>query len=367
MSSTKLNLALVFGGRSGEHDVSLMSARSVLSAIDASKYQVWQIGITREGNWVTGERTLEAFESKSFDKVQPAIVLQEGKTVNLYALNEGLLQKVSTIDVFFPILHGTYGEDGTIQGYFEMLNATCVGCGVLASSLGMDKGLTKDVVSKQGIAVLDYKVFTRHAIENTLEKVAKTSEEISDYPLFIKPANSGSSVGISKAKNRQELLAGLTHAAKYDLRVLVERGLNAREIEVSVLGNENPIVSVPGEVIPGDEFYSYEDKYIDGVAQTFIPANLQPNTTSQIQAIALQVYKALDCAGMARVDFLIDRVTNEIFFSEINTIPGFTPISMYPKLLNHDGLAYSELIDRLIALALERKADKDKTLRSAKG
>lgn len=366
MNSKRLNLAIVFGGRSGEHDVSLMSARSVLGAIDTDKYQVWQIGITREGDWLTGDDTLASFEKHHVDKLHSAILLKEGKTLTLSALKAGQLEKVSDIDVIFPILHGTYGEDGTIQGYFEMLDVAYVGAGVLGSSLAMDKGLTKDVLLNKDFPVLAYDVFTRKAIESDIEAVAEASEKIADYPLFVKPANLGSSVGISKAKNREELLEGLRLAAKYDRRVLVERGIDAREIEVSVLGNENPIVSVPGEVIPGDEFYSYDDKYIDGVAQTLIPADLRPATIKEIQATALQVYQALDCAGLARVDFLIDRDTNDVFFSEINTLPGFTPISMYPKLLSHDGIAYSDLIDRLIALAMERKADKDKTLRSVK-
>lgn len=366
MKSTKLNLAIVFGGRSGEHDVSLMSARSVLSAIDTEKYQVWQIGITREGDWLTGKNALAAFESQAFNLLHPAVLLKFGKKLGLNALIKGQLEKISEIDIVFPILHGTYGEDGTIQGYFEMLDVAYVGAGVLGSSLAMDKGMTKDIMLDKDIPILAYDVFTRQAIENDIETVAQLSEQISSYPLFVKPANLGSSVGISKAKNRKELIDGLQLAAKYDRRVLVERGINAREIEVSVLGNESPIASVPGEVIPGDEFYSYDDKYIDGIAQTIIPANLEANTIEEIQNAALQVYQALDCAGMARVDFLLDRDTQEIFFSEINTIPGFTPISMYAKLLGHDGISYAELIDRLIDLAMERKADKDNTLRSAK-
>ncbi len=366
MKSTKLNLAVVFGGRSGEHEVSLMSARSVISAINQDKYQVWQIGISHSGDWFTGEDTISDFENQKFDHLHPALLLKEGKTLNLHALKDGQLAKVSEIDVIFPILHGTYGEDGTIQGYFEMLDVAYVGAGVLGSSLAMDKGLTKDVLLNKDFSVLPYGVFTRTAIENNIEAVTETAEKISDYPLFVKPANLGSSVGIRKAKNRAELLDGLRLAAKYDRRVLVERGINAREIEVSVLGNETPMASIPGEIIPGDEFYSYDDKYIDGVAQTLIPADLSPAIMDTIQDISVQVFKALDCAGLARVDFLIDRDTNEIFFSEINTMPGFTPISMYAKLLGHDGISYSDLIDRLIALALERKADKDKTLRSAK-
>ena len=364
MSSKRLNLALIFGGRSGEHEISVMSARSVLQAIDTDKYQVWQIGITREGHWLTGENTLQAFENKSCESLKQVVLMQIDEKTVLHQLVDGNLQKISAIDVFFPILHGTYGEDGTIQGYFEMLDVAYVGAGLLSSSVGMDKGICKDLVANLGVPVLEYKIFNRQKIEVDLEATALEAEKIAPYPLFVKPANLGSSVGISKAKNRQELIKGLEIAAKYDRRVLVERGINAREIEVSVLGNTNPIVSTPGEIIPGDEFYSYDDKYIDGIARTFVPADLSDAMTQRVQEIALQVYQGIDCAGMARVDFLIDKQTEEIFFSEINTIPGFTPISMFPKLLAHGGITYPELIDRLIALALERKADRDKTIRS---
>lgn len=364
MNSKPLNLALVFGGRSGEHDVSVMSARSVLQAIDHEKYQILQIGITRQGDWLTGEHTLAAFENETYTGLNQAILIKEGNELFLSQVLDGKLQKISPIDVFFPILHGTFGEDGTIQGYFEMLDVAYVGAGVLGSSLAMDKGICKDLSTKLNIPVLEYQVFSRHAIQNDIDTTATEAEKLASYPLFVKPANLGSSVGISKAKNRPQLIEGLQLAAKYDRRVIVERGINAREIEVSVLGNENLIVSTPGEVIPGDEFYSYDDKYIDGVAQTRVPADLPEATLKHIQAIALQVYKAIDCAGMARVDFLIDKNSGELFFSEINTIPGFTPISMFPKLLAHDGISYPDLIDRLIDLALERKADRDNTRRS---
>ena len=366
MNSKRLNLILIFGGRSGEHDVSVMSARSVLAAIDQEKYQLWQIGITRDGDWLTGKNPLVAFENKDFSSLSPAIITKEGNKTSLSCLNNGALQKISDIDVIFPILHGTFGEDGTIQGYFEMLDVAYVGAGVLGSSLAMDKGMCKDILRALDFPVLEYQVFNRHLIETEIETVASQAETIAKYPLFIKPANLGSSVGISKAKNREQLLNGLKLAAQYDRRILVERGIDAREIEVSVLGNNNPIVSVPGEVIPGDEFYSYADKYFDGIAKTLVPADLSESTIKRIQNIALQVYQATDCAGMARVDFLVDKHSGEVFFSEINTIPGFTPISMFPKLLAHSGISYPELIDRLIDLALQRKADRDKTLRRPK-
>lgn len=365
MSSKRLNLLLVFGGRSGEHDVSVMSSRSVLQAIDTKKYQVWQIGITRQGEWLTGNDPINAFENESYEDLNPAVLMNKGNALTLMQVKDETLHAITEIDVIFPVLHGTFGEDGTIQGYFEMLDVAYVGAGVLGSSLGMDKGMCKDLMSHLDIPVLEYKVFTRQAIATDIETTVLKAEKIAPYPLFVKPANLGSSVGISKAKNRQDLYKALELAARYDRRIIVERGINAREIEISVLGNENPIVSSPGEVIPGDEFYSYDDKYIDGVAKTMVPADLSEATTQRVQAIALQVYKSVDCAGMARVDFLIDKQTEELFFSEINTIPGFTPISMFPKLFAHDGISYPELIDRLIDLALERKADRDHTLRSA--
>lgn len=364
MSSNRLNLALIFGGRSGEHDVSLMSARSVMNAIDKTRYQVWQIGINRHGDWLTGDDTLEAFENQAFERLNTALFIKEDKGLTLYTRVDGALQKLSEIEVIFPILHGTFGEDGTIQGYFEILNVAYIGAGVLGSSLAMDKGICKDLLSKMDIPLLDYKVFTRNTIVSDIESVMDKAEKIASYPLFVKPANLGSSVGISKAKNRAELHNALNLAAQYDRRILVERGIDAREIEISLLGNENPIVSVPGEVIPGDEFYSYNDKYLDGIAQTVIPADLPKEQIEHIQEIALKVYKAVDCAGMARADFLIDRQSGEVFFSEINTIPGFTPISMFTKLFRHDGITYPELINQLISLALERKADRELTLRS---
>ena len=362
--STKLNLVLIFGGKSGEHDVSLMSARSVLKAVDREKYNVFQVGITRQGRWTYGTNTLDNFEQGTQDSLNDALITTKVERPALYEVVEGTLQKITQIDVVFPILHGTFGEDGTIQGLFEIQNCAYVGAGVLASSLAMDKSLCKDVIAAAGIPVLEYKTFNRKQIETNLAEVVKEAEQISPYPLFVKPANLGSSVGISKAKNHLELEEALRFAALYDRRILVERGIEAREIELSVLGNEDPIVSHPGEIIPGAEFYTYQDKYLSGDPKVAIPAPLPLELQAKIQTWAIQAFKAIDGAGLSRVDFLLDKKDGKVYFNEINTMPGFTQISMFSKLLAHDGLAYKQLIDRLIELAMDRKAEQAITIRS---
>jgi D-alanine-D-alanine ligase len=273
-----------------------------------------------------------------------------------------LLSHLSSVDVVFPVLHGTFGEDGTIQGLLELANIAYVGSGVVASAVGMDKGIFKDVMRAHNIPVVDWKVFTRQEVENSLDETIAESESIAPYPLFVKPANLGSSVGVSKCHNRQELLLGLKDASRYDRRILVERGVNAREIEVSVLGNEEVEASIPGEIIPADEFYSYDAKYHDDRSQLLIPAPLEPQLAEYARSLAIRTFKAIDGAGMARVDMLLDKNSGELFVNEINTIPGFTRISMYPKLWNAVGVSYPELVDRLIELALARKAEKARNL-----
>lgn len=361
--STKLNLVLIFGGKSGEHAVSLMSARSVLNALDPEKYEVFQVGITREGRWTYAENTLEVFENKQSESLTEAFILARNETPYLYKLVDDQLQEVTRIDIVFPILHGTFGEDGTIQGLFEIQNCAYVGAGVLASSVAMDKALCKDVVAEAGIPVLPYGVFSRQQIENDLSAITDLVEEISAYPVFVKPANLGSSVGISKAKNRLQLQEALVLAARFDRRILVERGIQAREIEISVLGNEDIVISQPGEILPGDEFYTYKDKYHSGDPETAIPAPLPDQISEQLRTWAVQIFRAIDGAGLARVDFLMDKNSGEAWFNEINTMPGFTPISMYSKLLAYSGMEYKQLVDRLIELGLERKADQRRTLR----
>jgi len=363
MTNTKLKLGIIFGGRSGEHAVSLMSATSVRAVLDPSKYEVFEIGITQEGAWLTGSDALQAFKEGKLETLQKALLLNQGSQVGLYSRQGGQLSLISPLDVVFPVLHGTFGEDGTIQGYFEMLDLAYVGAGVLASAVGMDKAVCKHVVHDAGVPVLEYAVFTRGEIHTNLDQVVQKAEKVAPYPLFVKPVNLGSSVGISKAQNRVELQAALQKAARFDRRVLVERGLDAREIEISVLGNENPQVSVPGEIIPKDIFYTYVDKYHHGDPEVLIPAPFDQVMTDRIQRYALRAYQAIDGAGLARVDFLVDKPTGELYFSEINTMPGFTSISMYPKLWEASGLSYPALVDRLIELALERKADQDQTIR----
>ncbi|MEW6717384.1 MAG: D-alanine--D-alanine ligase family protein [Chloroflexota bacterium] len=366
-SKEKIRVGVLFGGRSGEHAVSLMSARSVLQQLDAEKYDITQIGLTLEGKWLVGEDVLEAFVSGKTGHLSSATLLPDPSRSGLRLLRQDagheILETLTELDVVFPVLHGPYGEDGTLQGLLDMADVAYVGAGVLGSSLGMDKGVFKDVMRANGIPVVDYLVVLRSELEADLEEVVGRAEEVAPYPLFTKPANLGSSVAVSKCQSRSDLVEGLMEAALYDRRILVERGVDAREIEVSVLGNDCPIASIPGEIIPAAEFYSYEAKYHDSRSQLIIPAPLSEELIEEFREVAIRAYRAVDCAGMARVDFLLDRHTDKVFLSELNTIPGFTQISMYPKLWEASGIPYRELLDRLIELALERKAERDRTVR----
>jgi D-alanine-D-alanine ligase len=359
----KLHVAVLFGGRSGEHEVSLMSARSVLSVLDPAKYEVSQVGITHEGTWLTGTDVLEKFENDKIEGLISVLVSPDPSERGIYIM-EGIsgLKKWSDIDVYFPVLHGTFGEDGTLQGLFELADVAYVGAGVVGSSVGMDKGVFKDVMIANHIPVVDMMVILRAEIENDMVSVIERAEKVGEYPLFTKPANLGSSVGVTKCSNRSDLQEGLMEAALFDRRILVQKGVkNAHEIEVSVLGNDEPVASVCGEVLPSREFYSYESKYIDGTSGLLIPAPLPDEISECIREYAVRAYKAIDCAGMARVDFFVERDTNRIYLNELNSIPGFTKISMYPKLWEASGLSYQKLVDRLIELAMERKADRDHT------
>jgi D-alanine-D-alanine ligase len=357
----KLKLGIIYGGRSGEHEVSLMSARSVLSVIDRDKYEVVEIGITRQGQWLVGEDLWTKLKEEKYDQLKQAIFLPSPQKPGIYAREGDRMVLVSTLDVVFPVMHGTYSEDGTLQGLFELADIAYVGAGVLGSSVCMDKGLFKDVMIANEIPTLPYKVFNRHMIENDIETCLELAESISDYPLFSKPANLGSSVGVNKCISRADLIEGMFDSAQYDRRVVVEKGIHqAREIEVSILGNEYPTASIPGEIVPKDIFYTYKEKYINDTAELLIPADIPQETISQVQLLALKAYKATDCAGMARVDFLIDPKTDELYLNEINTIPGFTKISMYPKLWEASDLPYPQLIEKLIDFALERKSQRDR-------
>jgi len=365
--SEKLRVGLIFGGRSGEHEISLRSARSVVAALDPEKYEVTQIGITHEGVWLIGEDVLDALVQAGEKGLTPAALLPVPTRNELYEIRPSqwgeAFSLITPLDVVFPVLHGTFGEDGTIQGLFEMADLAYVGSNVVGSSVGMDKGIFKDVMKSNQVPVLEYVIVLRDEIEKQIQTVIAKAEELAPYPLFVKPANLGSSVGVSKCRNRSDLYEGLLDAARYDRRVLVERGVNAREIEVSVLGNDDPQASTVGEIIPSADFYSYEAKYLDDRSQLLIPAPLSAEMTELVQSLAIRSFKAVDAAGLARVDFLLDRDSGMLFLNEINTMPGFTSISMYPKLWAASGISYSELVDRLIELALERKAERDRTVR----
>lgn len=363
----KLRVAVLFGGRSGEHDVSLMSARSVLSVLDAERYEVTQVGITLDGNWLTGPNALDTFEKGNSQDLERVVPPTEPAHQSLYVTRSTKigekLETLTGVDVFFPVLHGPFGEDGTLQGLFELADVAYVGAGVVGSSVGMDKGVFKDVMRAHGIPIVESMLVLRAELEKDINAVIEKAErELGGYPLFAKPANLGSSVGISKCNSRSDLSEGLMEAARYDRRLVIEGGVtNGREIEVSVLGNEDPQTSVCGEVLPSREFYSYESKYVDGTSGLVIPAQLPAGVSDQIRDYAVRAYKAVDCAGMARADFFVEKDTNKIFLNELNTIPGFTSISMYPKLWQASGLSHAQLVDRLIELALERKAQRDHT------
>ncbi|MGB9775413.1 MAG: D-alanine--D-alanine ligase family protein [Anaerolineae bacterium] len=362
----KIRVGVLFGGRSGEHEISLISARSVMSVMDPEKYEVVPIGITKEGRWLASGDPMAALAQGDERLSRPAALLGDPThrgVVSLKELEPHLARALlAELDVVFPVLHGPYGEDGTVQGLLDLAGIPYVGAGVAASALGMDKVLCKDVMRAHGLPVVRYIVVKRREWERDPEAVLNRVEAELGYPVFTKPANLGSSVGVNKCRDRKELARGLTDAAQYDRKLLVEAAVpRAREIEVSVLGNDDPIASVPGEIIPSREFYSYAAKYLDDgerASKLLIPAPLPEEMAQRARDLAVRAYLAVDCAGMARVDFLLSQETGELYISELNTIPGFTAISMYPKLWEASGIPYPELIDRLIQLALERHADR---------
>lgn len=351
--SEKLNVAVVFGGKSGEHEVSLMSATNVINAMDKDKYNISMIGITRQGKWMAYKGDVSKIIDSSWEKEAEGLDREETVDLMFHRFFNNSAGK--RIDVVFPVLHGPNGEDGTIQGLFEMLDLPYVGCGVMASALGMDKALSKQLFKDAGLNVGNYSVVLKRDIEKDINYVTNLLEDRFDYPVFIKPANMGSSVGITKAHDRDELVSGLKEACKYDRKILIEENINNREIECSVLGNNDPVASGVGEIIPCNEFYDYTAKYFDDDKSVLIiPAELSESKAQEIREAAVKAYKSLDCSGMARVDFLLDKETEKVYINELNTIPGFTRISMYPKLWDAAGLSYGKLIDRLIELAIER-------------
>ncbi|MGV8980018.1 D-alanine--D-alanine ligase family protein [Clostridium sp.] len=339
----KKKIAVLFGGQSTEHEVSRVSATSVLKNIDITKYDLYPIGITRDGLWFEYNGKVDNIERGEWEKDQFFKVPQGQKI---------LFNK--EVDVVFPVLHGLFGEDGTIQGMCKLLNVPCVGPGVMSSAICMDKVYTKYLLENFNIKQADYVVINAHEYVENKDILIEKIEKKLGYAVFIKPSNSGSSVGITKAHNREELIIGVEEALKYDRKILVEKAINAREIEVAVLGNDFPEASVPGEVIPAKEFYDYEAKYKSEASKLLIPAALSEAKLEEIKEEAIKIYKILDCAGMARVDFLVDKETEEVYLNEVNTIPGFTKISMYPKMWQATGKNFGVLIDELIELAIER-------------
>lgn len=363
----KIRVGVIFGGRSGEHEVSLNSARSVMAALDPAKYEVTPIGIDKNGRWLTGD--VMAALAQGAATSQPATLLPDPHSTTLLRLDESetqptTLAAVTQLDVIFPVLHGPYGEDGTVQGLLELANLPYVGAGVVGSAVGMDKAIFKHVMAANGLPVLPWLLVTSREWRERPSAVLDAVEAKVTYPVFTKPANLGSSVGISKCASRRELEAGMAEAARYDRRIIIEQGIDARELEVSVLGNDAPVASVVGEIKPRRAFYDYVAKYLaapgsEDDSELIIPAELTPQQAADVQTLAVRAYRAIDCAGLGRVDLLLHKATGELFINEINTIPGFTQISMYPKLWEASGVPYSELLDRLIALAIERHEEKE--------
>ncbi len=356
MSRTRV--LLLFGGRSAEHEVSVVSARSVYAAIDRERYDVVLAGIDQQGRWYFGGKNSESLLSTTTvepDKQVPARLSTAGTSL---VSEDGDDLPDSEFDVVFPLLHGPYGEDGTVQGLLELAGLAYVGAGVAASAVGMDKALARAIFAASGLPQTQYSVIARSDWRRAQVPVLERLEGEHDYPLFVKPANLGSSVGISKVHDRQELQAGLELASQYDTKLIVERSVeNARELECAVLGNEYPKASGVGEIIPGAEFYDYTTKYIDDQSELVIPAELEKSESEAIQELAIRTFKAIDCSGLARVDFFM-RPDGSVLVNEINTMPGFTPISMYPKLWAAAGVAYGDLVDRLIQFGLERHLDR---------
>ena len=354
----RLRIGILFGGRSGEHEVSLASAASVIRGLDPDKYEAVPIGITKEGHWLVGA---------SAQKMLPD-VLKGGQRVMMTAdPTDAALVRLDgsgggqRIDVVFPVMHGTFGEDGTIQGLLDLAGLPFVGAGVLGSAIGMDKDVAKRLLQVAKIPVVPWITVHRHDWESKPHALQTAIEAQFEYPVFVKPATLGSSVGMTKVHSREELAPALNLACEFAMKILVEESVTAREIEVSVLGNHNPQASVPGEIVPHREFYDYAAKYLEEGTQLLIPADLKPPQVKKFQNYAVDAFRALELSGMARVDFFLQKNGSKIYLNEVNTIPGFTSISMYPKLWEASGIPFRELIDKLIELALEQHAEKART------
>lgn len=366
MIEKKLRVGVIFGSRSCEYDVSLNSATSVIENLDTNKYEVVPLAITREGTWLLGTKPaeLQAIEEnkskpESLTQSQAVALIGDPNVRHLLALESGKQVDIEPLDVIFPVLHGPYGEDGTIQGLLEMADIPYVGCGVLGSAIGMDKEITKKLFQCVGIPIIDYLVYRRHEWEQSPEMVMSAVEQQIGYPCIVKPVNMGSSVGVSKASDREALNLAMTTAALYDRKIIIERCLNIREISCAVLGNDEPISSLVGEyVTEEDTFLDFEGKYIHPSFHFDVPANISQELAQEIRQKSLLAYRTLDLSGLARVDFFLDRNSQRLYINEVNTLPGFTTASVYPKMWIASGLSYPHLLDRLIELALERYQDR---------
>ena len=349
----KLRVGVIYGGRSGEHEVSVASAASIFRHLDSARYEALPIRIDKSGRWTLGGKVPEA--------ISAAAVLEQGKSEALQPVAPSTAIAETGLDVVFPVLHGPFGEDGTVQGLLELANVPYVGAGVLGSAAGMDKAVMKTLFTAHGLPIVKHLTILR---PDWVRRTAAVSEQVREtlgYPVFVKPANLGSSVGISKAKSSPDLAGAVALALEFDRKVVIEAAVaDAREIECAVLGNDDPRASIVGEIVPAGEFYDYAAKYLDDTSQLLIPAPLDAATAARIQQLAIAAFQAAEGAGMARVDFLVGRKSGDVYVNEVNTIPGFTTISMYPKLWDASGLPYPALLDRLIALALERHAEKQR-------
>ena len=351
---SKKTVAVIFGGQSSEHEVSRVSAMLMLNSLNKEKYQVLPVGITKKGEWLVYNGPVEHVKTGEWEKYGTPVSLSPDATKKCFLKIVNGSVKEIPVDVVIPVLHGAWGEDGTIQGLLEMAQIPYVGCGVLASAVSMDKVFTKMIAKSARIPQAKYLWVHKYDLEKKREKIMDQVEKKLGYPCFVKPSNAGSSVGISKAKNREQLSTALDFAAGYDRKVIVEEAIDAREFECAVLGNEEPIVSGVGEVLAAAEFYDYDAKYNNSDSRTVIPAEVEQEKVEEMRRIAKKIFRAVDGSGLARVDFFVDKKTGKVLFNELNTMPGFTPISMYPMLWKHAGMTETELMDRFIQLALTR-------------
>ena len=350
----KKTVAVIFGGQSSEHEVSRNSAMLMLNALDPKKYQILPVGITKEGRWLIYNGPFEHVKTGEWEKYGVPVCLSPDATKKCFLKIVNGSVKEIPVDVVIPVLHGAWGEDGTIQGLFEMAQIPYVGCGVLASAVSMDKVYTKIIAKSARIPQAKYLWVHKYDLEKKKNSILDQVEKKLGYPCFVKPSNAGSSVGISKAKDREQLWEALNYAAGYDRKIVIEEAIDAREFECAVLGNEDPIVSGVGEVLSAAEFYDYDAKYNNNESRTVIPAELEAEKVEEMRKLARKIFLAVDGSGLARVDFFVDRKTGKVLFNELNTMPGFTPISMYPMLWKHAGMTEAELMDRFVTLALER-------------